>query len=191
MSSSEKSFLKGLIPPPVWRMPVTIMVGIIVGLGISVIYISNAFSYMSDDPEACINCHIMTSEYSTWFHSSHRERANCNDCHVPHDSFINKYMYKAKDGLRHSYMFTLRLEPQVIKVTEAAKSVIQENCMRCHEYTVNSVSARNVNGENYIHGQGMLCWNCHRETPHGRVHSLSSTPNALVPKLKPVFKENK
>jgi cytochrome c nitrite reductase small subunit len=25
------------------------------------------------------------------------------------------------------------------------------------------------------------CWECHRETPHGRVHSLSSVPFARVP----------
>jgi cytochrome c nitrite reductase small subunit len=25
------------------------------------------------------------------------------------------------------------------------------------------------------------CWECHRETPHGRVNSLSSVPNARVP----------
>jgi cytochrome c nitrite reductase small subunit len=26
-----------------------------------------------------------------------------------------------------------------------------------------------------------LCWECHRETPHGRVNSLSSVPYARVP----------
>jgi nitrate/TMAO reductase-like tetraheme cytochrome c subunit len=26
-----------------------------------------------------------------------------------------------------------------------------------------------------------LCWDCHREVPHGRVHSLSASPDANVP----------
>jgi cytochrome c nitrite reductase small subunit len=25
------------------------------------------------------------------------------------------------------------------------------------------------------------CWECHRETPHGRVNSLTSVPNARIP----------
>ena len=28
-----------------------------------------------------------------------------------------------------------------------------------------------------------MCWDCHRETPHGRVRSLSAVPNAQVPQL--------
>ena len=28
------------------------------------------------------------------------------------------------------------------------------------------------------------CWECHRETPHGRVNSLSAVPNAQAPLLK-------
>ncbi|MNY80431.1 hypothetical protein D3C86_2214630 [compost metagenome] len=31
------------------------------------------------------------------------------------------------------------------------------------------------------HGEGKLCWDCHREVPHGRVNSLSAAPNARVP----------
>jgi cytochrome c nitrite reductase small subunit len=30
------------------------------------------------------------------------------------------------------------------------------------------------------------CWECHRETPHGRVNSLSSVPWARVPLPGPV-----
>ena len=32
------------------------------------------------------------------------------DGHVPHDSFIRKYYFKASDGLRHATIFTLRKE---------------------------------------------------------------------------------
>ena len=66
----------------------------------------------------------MRSEFATWQHSSHREVAVCNDCHVPHNNVFNKYYFKAKDGLRHAAMFTLRMEPQVIKMHEAGQEVV-------------------------------------------------------------------
>ncbi len=149
--------------------------GALVGMGIYVARISEATSYLSDDPRACINCHIMTPEYATWQHSSHARVATCNDCHVPHDSLFAKYYYKAKDGIRHSTLFTLRKEKQVIQSIPESREVIQKNCLRCHGSLVSEVAGSVHSASN------RLCTECHRETPHGRVHSLSSTPNAAVP----------
>lgn len=73
-----------------------------VGLCAYLVYVSKAYSYLSDDPEVCINCHVMGPYYATWQHSSHASVATCNDCHVPHTSIFAKYYFKATDGLRHS-----------------------------------------------------------------------------------------
>ncbi|NLO19205.1 MAG: cytochrome c nitrite reductase small subunit, partial [Ignavibacteria bacterium] len=164
-----------------------IYAGIALGLGLTVIQISNAPSYLSDKPETCINCHIMTPQYSTWQHSSHREWTNCNDCHVPHNNLVRTYYFKATDGLRHASMFVCRLEPQVIQIKEAGKVAVQENCIRCHFNQISPVSIANVTAENHLHGEGHLCWDCHREVPHGRVNSLASTPFSIVPGLSPVL----
>lgn len=172
-----------LIPPSPWKIPVLVMAAVALGLVLAIFRISNAHSYLSDDPRACINCHIMTAEYSTWFHSSHSRNTNCNDCHVPHDNVIRKYLFKASDGLRHATMFTLKLEPQVIRIKEGGKTVVQENCIRCHENLVNKLASAKVTAKMANHGKGKLCWDCHREVPHGRVHSLASTPDARVPGL--------
>ena len=156
------------------------MVGVLLGLGLYLVRIANLPSYLSDDPRACINCHIMNPEYETWQHSSHGRVTTCNDCHVPHDNVVAKYLFKMEDGLRHSAMFTLHLEPQVIKARPVAQRVIQRNCLRCHgdqlDHAGPSLASR-------------LCLDCHREVPHGRVHSLSTTPNAAVPPLAPVIPE--
>ena len=175
-----RRFFDVVVPHSKWKYPFVVVWGFIFGFLLVIVVISNAGSYLSDEPKTCVNCHIMSPHYATWFHSSHREWANCNDCHVPHENFIRKYFFKASDGSRHATIFTLRLEPQVIMINEAGKEVVQNNCLRCHIERVNPVSATNVNGRNYKHGEGMLCWECHREVPHGRVLSEASTPYSTV-----------
>ena len=158
--------------------------GIFVGMLLYVARISEAASYLSDDPETCINCHIMIPEYASWQHSSHGRVTHCNDCHVPQDNLLAKYYFKAKDGLRHSWLFTLRRERQVIQAIPESREVIQANCIRCHENTVVNIAAGiHADPERY-------CVDCHREVPHGRTHSLSSTPNAAVPPLSPIIPES-
>jgi len=98
-----KSLLSYIAPPDKWTFPVIILLAIFIGLGLFVFRISNAPSYFSDEPKTCVNCHIMAPQYSTWGHSAHREVATCNDCHVPHNNFLNKYYFKAKDISRVSH----------------------------------------------------------------------------------------
>ena len=177
----KKNYLHTILPRGNWKIPVAFLTGIFIGLLVYVVYISKAHSYLSDDPRACINCHIMSPQYVTWNHSSHRETANCNDCHVPHDNFFRKYFFKAKDGLRHATIFTLRNEPQVIFIKEEGREVVQENCIRCHSNLITDSKLLSKT-ENYHHARhDRKCWECHRETPHGRVNSLSSAPHARVP----------
>ncbi|MBI5647413.1 MAG: cytochrome c nitrite reductase small subunit [Ignavibacteriae bacterium] len=176
-----KSLLRFFIPPPAWRFPVLVLLGILVGLGGVVLHISNATSYMSNDPAACMNCHVMAPQYATWQHGSHGRVATCNDCHVPQDNIVRTYAFKAQDGLRHATMFTLRLEPQVIQIKEAGADAVQENCKRCHDKLLHTVSLTSMTGHDARAGEGVYCWHCHREVPHGRVNSLASTPYARVP----------
>lgn len=176
-----KKLLQFFFPPAQWQRTVIILLGIICGLFIFIIYISNAPSYLSDRPETCINCHVMYPQYASWQHSSHALVANCNDCHVPHDNFVNKYFFKAKDGIRHASIFTLRMEPQVIKIKEAGQSVVQENCKRCHADMVSMISLTEVTYENSLTGKGHKCWDCHASVPHGEVNSLAAYPFSSVP----------
>ena len=187
---TERNFLRKLVqifvPPPQWRLTVIILLGIISGLGLYVLYISNAVSYLSDDPQVCVNCHVMNPQYATWERGSHGRVATCNDCHVPHDNFIHKYWFKANDGLRHATYFTMRWEPQVIQIKDAGKEAVQENCIRCHSDLIHPIALRSINNNNVENQTGKYCWDCHRETPRGKIHSLSSAPYARLPQLRPV-----
>ncbi|MCS6971019.1 MAG: cytochrome c nitrite reductase small subunit [Planctomycetota bacterium] len=158
-----------------------IALGVLLGLGAATFYVSRAWSYLSDHPETCMNCHVMTHAYVTWNHSSHREVASCTDCHVPHDSLWRTYAFKAADGLRHAAVFTWRREPQVIRLHPAAVPVVEANCRRCHDQLLSDIHMRQS------HAGELRCWDCHREVPHGRVQSLSSIFDVQAPRLPGVF----
>lgn len=182
MKFSLKRFLfeKSLVPPHNWRKIATFFVAVIIGLGFFLIKISNAPSYLSDDPQACVNCHIMTPQYITWTHSSHREVADCNACHVPHNP-IGKYYFKAKDGLYHATVFTARGEPEVIRAREPSIEVIQNNCIRCHQDQVTDAKLEAFVADHTQNRTDRTCWDCHRDVPHGRVRSLSSVGHQIEP----------
>lgn len=168
--------------PRYFVVPFFVIAGIAAGLGGYTLYMSRAHSYLSDDPSACINCHIMTPYYQSWQRSSHRERAHCNDCHVPQNNFVNKYAFKAMDGLYHAAVFTVKAEPQVIRPRDASNKVIMDNCIRCHaQLNTEFVNTGMINYAQVKEGEGKACWDCHREVPHTMVSNLSSSPNAIVP----------
>ncbi|MFH0760377.1 MAG: cytochrome c nitrite reductase small subunit [Bacteroidota bacterium] len=173
--------IRFFIPPDKWRFPVILALGVFWGLFCFAFYISKAPSYLSDKPETCVNCHIMAPQYATWTHSSHRQYTHCNDCHVPHNNILIKYFFKAKDGMRHSALFTLRLEPQVIHIREAGQKVVQDNCIRCHTSLLIDESIIKLTQQTHHFRTEKQCWSCHRETPHGQVNSLASVPYARVP----------
>ena len=175
-----RAFLKPI--PNKFVVPLFLLGGIAAGLGIYTTYMSRAFSYLADDPSACINCHIMTPYYQSWSKSSHAVWATCNDCHVPQSSLLAGYAFKAQDGLYHAAMFTLKAEPQVIRPRDASTKVIMENCIRCHtQLNTEFVKTGMATFADIKTGRQMACWDCHREVPHTRISNLASAPNAVVP----------
>lgn len=162
-------------------LPLFLLGGILAGLGAYTIYMSRAFSYLSNDPSACVNCHIMAPYYQSWNHSSHARWATCNDCHVP-EGLLPGYAFKAQDGLYHAAMFTLRAEPQVIRPRDASNKVILRNCIRCHtQLNTEFVKTGMVQYTDVKNGREKACWDCHRDVPHTRISNLASSPNAIVP----------
>ena len=169
MKFKQKRFLvKG------WQLPVIALGGAILGLSFYAAIESKAVSYLSDNPETCANCHVMTPQYTTWRNSSHREVATCNDCHVPQDNALKKYAFKAKDGMYHASVFTTRSEPEVIRMKEAGVEVVQQNCVRCHQDQVTDAKLAARVDNHFNSRTERKCWECHKEVPHGSVHSLSS-----------------
>jgi len=169
-----KSFLTLTSLSKCWQISVYVSAGICIGMAILLARIANAASYLSDAPQTCINCHVMTDAYATWQRGSHGRVAICTDCHVPHNNSVAKYAFKAVDGLKHSYVFTLRKEPQVLELSERALPVVQANCLRCHgnQMTMIRLAASSQRE----------CWDCHNNI-HGSIRSLSSSPGLLRPRF--------
>jgi cytochrome c nitrite reductase small subunit len=168
--------------PNQFILPLFIVGGLVGGLGVYAVYMSRTHSYLSDDPAACVNCHIMAPYYQSWNHSSHAKWATCNDCHVPHDNVLTKYAFKAKDGLYHAAIFTMRGEPDVIRPRQESYEVIMNNCIRCHTaLNTDFVKTGMIDYTQAEAGQGKACWDCHTQVPHTKVSNLSSSPHAIVP----------
>ncbi len=107
-------------------------IGVPAGVGTYAFVYARGASYLSDDPRACINCHVMNDQYRSWSRSSHHQVATCNSCHVP-QSLISKYLVKAQHGLRHSIAFTTQNFDEPIRMRASSRAVVEQSCKNCHK----------------------------------------------------------
>jgi cytochrome c nitrite reductase small subunit len=112
--------------------------GVPVGVGAFTFIYAKGFSYLSTEPRACVNCHVMNEQYDAWTKSGHRHAATCVECHLPHKG-LGKWVAKADHGFRHSVAFTLQNFKEPIEITLRDRLLVQANCVRCHESLVQPV----------------------------------------------------
>jgi cytochrome c nitrite reductase small subunit len=104
-----------------------VLLGVLGGIGAFTFGYGQGASYMSNDPQACINCHVMGDHYDSWQNSSHRHVAVCNDCHLPHDP-VGKLLTKADNGFFHSLADAKRLSR--LPCGAGASDVARRACRR-------------------------------------------------------------
>jgi cytochrome c nitrite reductase small subunit len=152
------------------------VVGILVGLGTYTFVYARGYSYLFDDPTACVNCHVMREQYQTWEISSHRG-VTCNGCHTPHD-LVGKYLVKAENGFAHAWVFTLG-DPQVIQIRHRSRAVVEANCVECHTGTIAGTFLDVHHGKEHgtldtlkllvappSEAEGPRCSTCHSDVGH-------------------------
>ncbi len=126
---------------PVWAwIGLFALAGGLVGIGGFTFFHAEALSYLSDDPRACANCHVMREVYDAWNHGSHKAVATCNDCHTPHYSIVAKYFVKAYNGWNHSKAFTLNEIPEPIRIVSFDRGIAYDNCIACHADMVSQMA---------------------------------------------------
>jgi cytochrome c nitrite reductase small subunit len=136
-----------------------VMVGVAAGIGGYTFRYAEGLSYLSVDPKACVNCHVMRSQYDSWQKSSHHTAAVCVDCHLPHE-FFAKYIAKAENGYRHSEKFTTGNFVEPISVQARGREILQANCIGCHGDVAHAI----LTGSS---GADVQCVHCHVGVGHG------------------------
>lgn len=99
----------------------------------------------------------MRPQYDSWQSASHHTSATCVDCHLP-AGFPAKYLAKARNGWFHSKAFTLQNFPEPIIITPPNATILQANCVRCHDGLLHDATAANGAPE---------CVHCHVDVGHG------------------------
>lgn len=141
-----------------------VLVGVAMGLGAFTFVYARGASYLTNDPAACANCHIMSEHYSAWNKSSHHAVAVCNDCHAPHD-FIGKYKTKGLNGFWHSFYFTTGRYPDPLRITPRNREVTEHACRDCHT-EMTEVIEHGATGFDNDDGERLLCTRCHYDVGH-------------------------
>ncbi len=137
--------------------------GILVGIGLYTFHYAKGTSYMTDNPAACANCHIMQAHFDGWSKSSHHHVAACNDCHTP-DHLISKVITKARNGLHHSIAFTSGRFHEPIQITEINREITEAACRRCHGDVVAMME-----GRAQALGNNISCLHCHADVGHSNL----------------------
>ncbi len=136
----------------------TVALGILSGLSLFTFNYAEGTSYFSDDPQSCVNCHVMQEQFEGWNRGSHKAVATCNDCHSPH-TFPGKYIVKGLNGWNHSLAFTTGNFPNTIRIKDFNVAVAQNSCVDCHEGMVSHVVG-DANKE------PLTCMACHQDVGH-------------------------
>ncbi|MGH7495784.1 MAG: cytochrome c nitrite reductase small subunit [bacterium] len=134
-------------------------IGLAMGIGIYTFIYAQGYSYLTDDPAACANCHVMQEQYQGWRKSSHRAVAVCNDCHTP-PGFLGKYATKATNGFWHSFAFTSGRFHEPIAIKRHNREVTEQACRKCHQDIVEAIDTQ------HREGRQLDCLRCHGAVGH-------------------------
>jgi cytochrome c nitrite reductase small subunit len=138
-----------------------LLFGVAAGLGGYTFIYAEGASYLTNDPAACANCHVMQDHYDAWRKASHHAVATCNDCHTPH-SFVGKYASKGLNGFNHSLAFTTGRFHEPIQITQRNHEITEAACRRCHGDIVQANDAM------HAPGKALTCVKCHDSVGHLR-----------------------
>jgi cytochrome c nitrite reductase small subunit len=138
------------------------LLGLALGVGAYTFIYAKGASYLTNNPKACINCHIMQDQYDGWINSSHRSVASCNDCHTP-AGLVPKYWSKAQNGFWHSFYFTTGNHPDPIQINERNRRITEDACRKCHAEIVHGIEGLGRADEP---GNRASCLHCHRNVGH-------------------------
>lgn len=144
--------------PSAGEIAVGIALGAAIGVGGYTFLYAKGASYLTNDPAACANCHVMRDHFAGWIKSSHRAVAVCNDCHTP-ANLIGKYATKAANGFWHSFAFTSGRFPEPLRITARNREITEAACRKCHADLTQAIEPHGQSGR-------ISCVRCHATVGH-------------------------
>ena len=152
----KKTGRKTLLPAAGIAVLVVIALGLFLALGPPKLLAA------TDQPDFCMRCHVMESNYEAWIHTGSHRRIKCVDCHLPNQNIGLHYVWKSLDGLKDAVAFYSGRVPERIVLSSHGGGVLQTNCVRCHESAVMMTDT------------DRKCWSCHRRISHQRSGAMET-----------------
>ncbi|MBK1638135.1 hypothetical protein CKO24_03615 [Rhodothalassium salexigens DSM 2132] len=135
--------------------------------------------------EFCVACHVYDDFYEEYKGSVHHtnatgNRAECADCHIPHDNWINMMVHKARSGLKDAAAYTVGgintpeefEERRAVLAKEVWARYERENsmrCRRCHETEAWDLTAQSQAAQGAhqaVLSGNATCIDCHKGIAH-------------------------
>jgi cytochrome c nitrite reductase small subunit len=136
-----------------------VALGLAGGIGGYTFIYARGASYLTNDPAACANCHIMREHFAGWMKSRHQAVAVCNDCHTP-PGVLAKYATKAANGFWHSFAFTSGRFPEPLRIKPHNQAIAERACQDCHRAIVEAIDGPHRAGGH------LSCLHCHASVGH-------------------------
>ena len=155
----QRTLTRGTRVTALLGVVIALVIGLTAGIGSYTFVYAKGASYLSNDPKACANCHIMRDHLDGWIKSSHRSVATCNDCHTP-SGLIPKYFTKAEHGFFHSLAFTTGEFHDPIQIKNRSLRVTENACRKCHQDIVHDMEAVKT------YETAISCVRCHANVGH-------------------------
>ncbi|MCE5284620.1 MAG: NapC/NirT family cytochrome c [Pelosinus sp.] len=139
------------------RRNFTVAAVVLAAAAVLVAFAGGGYAY-ADSTAFCGNtCHSMKQAHATWQTSNHKE-LKCTECHLPHGNIVQTMIMKAKTGMHDTYHEVLKDYPAAIQLSAEGKTIVKDNCLRCHKSTVEKTG---------MAAGGEECQKCHRSLVHG------------------------
>ena len=185
-------------PAAKWLLGIPLGGFLAFGLGMVALGTTNFALHKTSTNEFCFSCHShevnIRPEYEAASHFSNPSgvRADCADCHLPHDDWFELVWTKAVVSLDVIPEFMGKLstpekyEAHRAEMAEAVWEHFRDNdskfCRNCHSFTAMDLEAqekRTARRHTRARDEGQTCVQCH----YGIVHKLPENAEAIIERV--------
>ena len=133
--------------------------GSLIGVGGFTFIYARGYSYVSNDPAVCANCHIMENHYRAWMKSS-TAPSRCATTAIPRPAWCRSTRPRRSTGSTIRSPSRPAGFPSRSRITPRNSEVTEKACRKCHDDIVNAIEGPDP-GTNRL-----SCIRCHATVGH-------------------------